>query len=172
MSEANPPSDQPRARRAFAWRTAAYLALWIVLMGIEPVDVVVGAITAALAAWVSLRLWPPESLRLRPLAMLGLLPHFLWQSVIAGVDVARRAFSPRMRLAPGFITYRPRFAPGPARNAFTAYTSLLPGTVPCGDEDGAVVYHCLDVGQPVAEQLAAEEAHLARCLAQGTERDG
>jgi multicomponent Na+:H+ antiporter subunit E len=153
-------------------RAVLYLLLWIVLMGVDPVDVVVGAITAALAAWVSLTLWPPESLRLRPLAVLGLLPHFLWQSVIAGVDVARRAFSPRMPLTPGFITYRPRFAPGPARNTFTAYTSLLPGTVPCGDEDGAVVYHCLDVGQPIAEQLAAEEAHLARCLAQGTEHDG
>ena len=153
-------------------RAVLYLLLWIVLIGAAPVDLAVGAVTAALAAYVSIALWPPESLRLRPLAVLGLLPHFLWQSVVAGVDVARRAFSPRMPLSPGFISYRPRFAPGPARNAFTAYTSLLPGTVPCGDEDGAVVYHCLDVGQPIAEQLAAEEARLARCLAQSPERDG
>jgi multicomponent Na+:H+ antiporter subunit E len=36
--------------------------------------------------------------------------------------------------------------------------------VPAGDEDGKLVYHCLDVDQPVMSQLAAEEAALARAL--------
>ena len=49
-----------------------------------------------------------------------------------------------------------------ARNTFATFTSLLPGTVPAGDESGQPVYHCLDVGQPVVSQLSAEEAALAR----------
>lgn len=48
---------------------------------------------------------------------------------------------------------------------FTSLTSLLPGTVPTGsDESGAVLVHCLDVEQPVAAQLAAEEALFARIV--------
>jgi len=43
--------------------------------------------------------------------------------------------------------------------------SLLPGTLPTGlDETGAVVVHCLDTEQPVAAQMAAEEALLIRAL--------
>ncbi len=54
---------------------------------------------------------------------------------------------------------------GPARNTFTTLTSLLPGTVPIGsDTQDALVIHCLDVTQPVAAQLAAEEALLMRII--------
>jgi multicomponent Na+:H+ antiporter subunit E len=58
-----------------------------------------------------------------------------------------------------------------ARNVFTAYSSLLPGTVPCGEDDGGIVYHCLDISQPVLEQLAAEELRLTRAVASPA-RDG
>jgi multicomponent Na+:H+ antiporter subunit E len=44
-------------------------------------------------------------------------------------------------------------------------TSLLPGTLPCGsDRDAGLVIHCLDVSQPVARGLQAEEALLIRAL--------
>ena len=102
-------------------------------------------------------------MRAGDLARLAL--RFLCQSVVAGMDVARRALDPRLPLRPGFVTYPVRFPPGTARNAFAALTSLLPGTVPAGDEDGQLVYHCLDVDQPVVSQLAAEEAALSRALA-------
>jgi multicomponent Na+:H+ antiporter subunit E len=36
--------------------------------------------------------------------------------------------------------------------------------VPAGAERGHLIYHCLDVEQPVMSQLAAEEAALARAL--------
>jgi multicomponent Na+:H+ antiporter subunit E len=66
---------------------------------------------------------------------------------------------------PGLVTYRPDLPAGPARDAFCVLTSLVPGTVPAGaNESGALVVHCLDVGQPVGAQLGAEEAMLARAL--------
>jgi multicomponent Na+:H+ antiporter subunit E len=49
-------------------------------------------------------------------------------------------------------------------------TSLLPGTVPCAEEDGVLVYHCLDIGQPVLEELAEEERRLTQ--AREATRDG
>jgi len=92
----------------------------------------------------------------------------VWQSVIAGVDVARRAFAPRLPLRPGFVVYPTRYPRGPARNAFASLTSLLPGTVPARDDEQGLLYHCLDVGQPVTEQLAAEEDAVSRALPRTT----
>jgi multicomponent Na+:H+ antiporter subunit E len=143
-------------------RVAGFLAFWVILIGFGPVDLVVGLITAAAATWTSLRLLPPQPGRVRLTAVVSLIPHFLWKSVVASVDVARRALDPRLPLRPGFIAYRVGFAPGPVCNVFAAITSLMPGTVPCADEDGALVYHCLDVGQPVMEELAEEERRLTQ----------
>jgi multicomponent Na+:H+ antiporter subunit E len=154
-----------------AWvRGAAFLALWAVLIGLDPVDLAAGVVAAACAAWASLRLLPPGARWPRPAALATLAARFLWQSIVAGWDVARRALDPRLPIKPGFVAYPVRLPPGAARGAFASLSSLLPGTVPCGEDDGAIVYHCLDVDQPVAAQLAAEEALLTRALGGG--RDG
>jgi len=145
-------------------RTAGFLAFWLILSGFNPLDLPVGALAAAMATWTSLRLLPPGRWRFRPVALSQLVLRFFCQSIGAGIDVAWRALDPRLPLRPGFVVHPVRFPPGTARNAFAALTSLLPGTVPAGDESGQLVYHCLDVDQPVVSQLAAEEAALSRAL--------
>lgn len=150
--------------RASLARAAGFLALWLILFGLNAADLPVGMLTAAAATWASLRLMPPGPWRLRPLALLRLALRFLWQSIVAGADVARRALDPRLPLRPGFVAYPVYFPPGTARNAFATLTSLLPGTVPAGDERGQLVYHCLDVDQPVLSQLAAEETALLQAI--------
>ena len=60
---------------------------------------------------------------------------------------------------------------GLARNTFTTITSLLPGTVPCGEEDGVLIYHCLDTTQPVVDQLLDEERRLACVVVAGRSHD-
>jgi multicomponent Na+:H+ antiporter subunit E len=53
-------------------------------------------------------------------------------------------------------------------DAFCALTSLAPGTLPAGpDKSGAIVVHCLDVGQPVASHLAADEDLFIRAMGHG-----
>lgn len=151
-------------------RSIAFLLLWVLLMG-GLHQLAFGAATAALAAWCSLRLRADGQMELRPLGVMAMVPRFLWQSLVAGVDVARRAFDPRLPLNPGLVVYRPQLPPGSARSLFTGYTSLLPGTVPCGDGDGGVVYHCLDISQPIVDQLAAEEARLSRAIRVAPSRD-
>src|SRR5262249_41759519 len=145
-----------------ALRTGGFLALWVVLAGVDPADLPAAAVAVAAATWTRLRLLPPGAARLSPSALAQLPLRFLWASVVAGLDVARRALDPRLPLQPGFVLYPVRFPPGSARNAFTALTSLLPGTVPAGDHNARIIYHCLDVGQPVVPQLSAEERALAR----------
>lgn len=148
-------------------RFIGLFALWVVLIGLDPVDLAVGALTAAVATWASLRLLPPDAGRVKLAALAARLPRFLWQSVVAGVDVARRALAPRMPLATGFVTYRTGLPRGQARTSFASITSLLPGTVPVADDDAGITYHCLDTAQPVAEQLATEERGYAKALVPG-----
>lgn len=160
------------ARHGALARGVAFFVLWMALMqSVKPGDLAMGAFATSCATWVSLRLLPPAAGRLRLVNLLMLVPHFLWQSVRAGIDVASRALAPSVRLHPGFVRFPTGLPAGLARNTFTTITSLLPGTVPCGDEDGELVYHCLDTTQPVVDQLSEEERRLARVVVAGRSHD-
>jgi multicomponent Na+:H+ antiporter subunit E len=145
-------------------RGVGYFAFWVLLIGFKPVDLVVGLAAAAAATWTSIALLPPGELRLRLAGLPRFALHFLWQTVVAGVDVARRAFAPQLRLRPGFVSCPSRYPQGAKRNAFASLTSLLPGTVAVQDEVQGLLYHVLDIGQPIAEQLAEEELAVCRVL--------
>ncbi len=149
-------------------RALLYFGIWIVIdQSAKPANVAFGVLATVAATWASLRLLPPSAGRVRIGALLTLLPRFLWQSLVAGVDVARRAFSPGPPLAPGFVDYPTKLPRGSARNAFELISSLMPGSVPSGETQTAIEYHCLDTRQPVVEQLAAEERAYARALEPG-----
>jgi multicomponent Na+:H+ antiporter subunit E len=151
------------------WSVAASRAvwfgcLWLVLAGAQAGDIPAAIAAIVAATWTSLHLLEPSSARRSPLAIARLTLLFLYHSLVAGVDVAGRALSPRLRLHPGFVAYRTRLSAGVRRNMFTTLTSLLPGTVPTGEENGSIIYHCLEVTLPVLDDLAAEEAALVRAL--------
>ena len=157
--------------RAVIIRGAGFFGFWLLLVGIDPIDLVVGIFAAAAATWANLRLLPPSGRPLRYAALVQLMWRFIQQSIIGGLDVARRALDPRLPLRPGFVAYPVRLPPGPACNTFSALTSVLPGTLPAGlDERGVLIYHCLDVDQPVATQLTIDEELLTRALG-GTDDD-
>ncbi|MBE2243801.1 MAG: Na+/H+ antiporter subunit E [Burkholderiaceae bacterium] len=149
-------------------RALLYFGIWIVIdQSAKPANLAFGVLAAIAATWASLKLLPPAAGQVRLGALVLLLPRFLWQSLVAGIDVARRAFSPGLPLAPGFVQYRTGLPRGAARNAFEAISSLLPGSVPAGETETHIEYHALDVSQPVAEQLAAEEKAYAKALIPG-----
>ena len=64
--------------------------------------------------------------------------------------------------------HRLSFGPAVGRSAervLRSFQSLLRGTLPTGtDENGALLVHCLDAGQPVAANLAEEETMFIRAL--------
>jgi multicomponent Na+:H+ antiporter subunit E len=151
-----------------AQRALLYFGVWVVVdQSAKPANLVVGVLASLAAAWVSLRLLPPQRGRVRLGRLLLLLPRFLWQSLVAGLDVARRAFSAGLDLQPGFVEYRTQLPRGTARNAFELIASLMPGSVPTDETQGTIEFHCLDTRQPVVEQLAAEERAYARALQPG-----
>jgi multicomponent Na+:H+ antiporter subunit E len=156
------------ALSAGLWRGVAFFLLWIVLMQSgKPADLAVGFAASVAATGVSLRLMPPTAGCLHFGRLLALLPHFLQESVLAGIDVARRALHPGLPLRPGFVTCPLAFPPGFARNTFATITSLLPGSVSADEAEGVLVYHCLDTDVPVVQQLWREERLLGKALIAG-----
>jgi multicomponent Na+:H+ antiporter subunit E len=169
-------SDQVM-RVAFA-RGCGFMGFWLLLAGPSlsetaaagmAADLLIGLLASAVATGVSLRLLPPASGRLRVVALARFAGHFVWQSVVAGFDVARRAFDPRLPLKPGYVAFPTRLPPGTGRGAFGAITSSVPGTLAVGtDLAGNLVYHCLDLDKPVAASLARDEALLRRVRGGGS----
>lgn len=146
-------------------RAAGLFLLWSTLIGFDVADAVAGAVISLVAARVSLGLLPSGALRVRPGGAIALALHLVGQAIFAGADIARRALAPSLPIRPGFVAYPTRLQSGLARDLFAATTSLLPGTLPSGnDEDGALIVHCVDIDRPLAEQLAHDEARAARAF--------
>ncbi|SHL01835.1 multisubunit sodium/proton antiporter, MrpE subunit [Bradyrhizobium lablabi] len=146
-------------------RAAVFFGFWLVLTDADSADLAAGSVAAVAATWASLRLMPAKQWKLRPIKLAELVLHFLRQSIGAGIDVAWRALDPRLPLRPGFVIYQTHLPPGTRRNTFCAIVSLLPGTLPCGSAEGdGLSIHCLDITQPVVEQLAAEETLCTQTL--------
>lgn len=157
----------PRPLSSMLARGAGFLALWIVLIGAAPKDLPIGVVAAAAAAWASEMLWPATG-AISPAGLLRFVLRFLLQSVVAGVDVARRALSPNIALEPGLVTCRTSLPVGTARRALCAVMSLQPGKLPVAvNPDGTILIHCLDRREPIREQTAADEAAFCGMLPDG-----
>jgi multicomponent Na+:H+ antiporter subunit E len=162
----------PPAWRSASLRASIIFCLWVIVAGLKPADLIAGAIATIVVTWISLRLLPADTLHFRPVKLARYAAHFIYQSIAAGIDVARLALDPRMPLRPGFVIYRPRLLPGASLDTFCTVSSLLPGTLPSGaDASGGLAIHCLDVTQPVARQLAEEEALFTETLGERRDHD-
>jgi multicomponent Na+:H+ antiporter subunit E len=146
-------------------RASSLFALWLIIAGAQPAEIVVGILATAAAVFVSLRLLPPGHSRISLAGTVKLLCHLLYRSFGAGFDVAWRAINPRLPLRPGFVSFKSSFQPGPKCDAFCTIASMLPGTLPAGfDRDGSVLVHCLDVRQPVTDELDIEKVAFDRAF--------
>jgi multicomponent Na+:H+ antiporter subunit E len=142
-------------------RLLLLVVLWCVLAEADPwADWPLAAAILIAALATSLRLRPQEHARIRPFAVLRLVPWFLAQSVVGGIDVARRALSPRMPLRPGFIEVRLRLHPGLPRVAFVWIVSLLPGTAGVRLRGATLEVHVLDRELHTSEKLGALEERV------------
>ena len=155
----------PFKMTVLAARFAFFLCVWLMIADWKEEDLPVGLAASGLALWISASLFPPTAVhpRLVPLAKLTL--RFLSSSIIAGADVAWRALLPRLDLRPGFVAVSLTLPPGSARDAFLVYSSLQPGTVPTGAEGEMLQMHGLDILQPIAASIEADEALFKKAIA-------
>jgi multicomponent Na+:H+ antiporter subunit E len=153
-------SSQTPWRRILT-RAALLAALWWVLTAGDPASWLLGVPAVTAAVLVSFFL-PQPAWRWQPAAALAFLPFFLMISLRAGIDVARRSFRRTVVLDPGFIEYRWRLPPGPARVFMANLVSLLSGTLSVGFDQRQLTIHALDVRQPVWADIQRLEARVAR----------
>jgi len=154
----------PLKMKTLAVRFVFFLGVWLMIASWKKADLPVGLAASALAVWISLSLLPPTVVRPRFAALAKLSLRFLSSSIIAGVDVARRALLPRVDLRPGFVAVPLTVPPGPARNAFLVYQSLQPGTSPTSAEGEVLQVHCLDISQPIAATIVADETLFKKAI--------
>jgi multicomponent Na+:H+ antiporter subunit E len=145
------------------------LGWWILTEG-DRDSVGFGVVIASVALSASLWLEPPAPQTWRVLGMVRFTAHFLYRSLRGGIDVARRAFAPRLPLEPGLRSFPTRLPPGPARDLFSATLSLMPGTLAVEQGEGGILVHVLVDGASVTPELADLEARVAE--ATGTELRG
>ena len=154
----------PLMMKVVAARFAFFLGVWLMIANWKEEDLPIGFAASALALWISLSLLPPTAIRLRLALLAKLNLRFLICSTTAGVDVAQRALQPRLNLRPGFVAVPFSLPPGVARNVFLVYSSLQPGTLPTSAEGEMLQVHGLDILQPIAASIEADEALFKKAI--------
>ncbi len=151
---------------AFRGRVVAAMAvpagLWWLLTGGEARSWLIGAPVVLAAAAATVALAPPYSWTLSPRGVAGFLPYFVWRSAVGGFDVALRALSPSLPIAPALERYVLQLpADGPARVFFANTVNLLPGTLSAELDDEAVLVHVLYASSDTARELQRLEGKVA-----------
>jgi multicomponent Na+:H+ antiporter subunit E len=145
-------------------RAALLAGWWWILTRGDGRSWLVGAPVVLAATLLSGALSPRIAWRWSGAGALRFAGFFLLHSFLGGVDVARRAFHPRLPLRPGFVTLHLRLPPGAGRVWLAMVVSLLPGTVSAELEGDRLVVHAVDTRAPVARSLRAAEMRLADML--------
>lgn len=141
-------------------RRLVFLAvLWLVLTGVELKGLILGAAAVPAATMLSLRLLPGPQ-RLSLWRFVRHLPSFVAGSVSGGVDVARRALSPRLPLKPGWIEVPAQLSDG-GRAVLGGELSLMPGTLAAGVRGDRLLVHLLDTDAGFERAILREEAAIA-----------
>jgi len=83
-------------------------------------------------------------------------------SLIGGIDVAWRAFHPRLPIAPDLIEYPLRLPPGQSQVFMANTVNLLPGTLSAALDRNIMKVHVLDSQKDFLSELEAVEQNVAR----------
>lgn len=149
---------------AAAWRgLLAALIWWVLTEGAG--GWLLGAPAVVLAVAASLALAPADaSLRLSPVGLARYLAVFVARSVVAGLQVARLAFAPRVALAPAQHAIVTTLPPGLPRVVLANTLTLQPGTLSVALEGDRLRVHVLDDSQPLEDDVRALEARIGAML--------
>lgn len=94
-----------------------------------------------------------------------LAADFFGRSLSGGIDVARRALSPSLPVAPGFITYETRLDTNAGRVIFTWMIGMMPGSSSVNlDSRNRITVHVIDPAVSGRENLAILEEKLAAVI--------
>ncbi|MFO8153732.1 Na+/H+ antiporter subunit E [Thioalkalivibrio sp.] len=162
MTEQRHAVDRSSRVSVYVLRLGILLAVWWIVSGSHS-DWWFGLPLAMVAAALSLWLAPPARFLLRPHQIPQFAGFFLWQSLLAGWDVARRTLSPSLPLQPEILRLPMALPPGAPTWWLMLTITLLPGTLSVRlSRQRVLEVHCLDARLDVAGSVRETEAHLAR----------
>lgn len=141
-------------------RLLVFGTLWVILTDADVTSWGVGIPVVLFATWLSER--TGSRIRINYLAFFKFLPVFLFRSIVAAFDVARRTLAPRLLVSPGVVTYEVGLPAGLSRVVFMNTLSLLPGTLSLVLEENYLTVHVLDAGRDHPAELARLEQTMAR----------
>ena len=122
-----------------------------------------GAVVATVATALSVWLTPPAVHLLRLERLPRFVFFFLWQSLLAGWDVARRTLHPALPLHPEILEVRVHVPAGAPTWWLMLIITLLPGTLSVRlQHPSRLEVHCLDARQPVADSILETERQILR----------
>ncbi|MBN2847654.1 MAG: Na+/H+ antiporter subunit E [Coriobacteriia bacterium] len=153
-------STRERLRHLF-WRTVGLTLVWVVITEAAVSSFAVGIPLALLGAALSVIVQPRSLSAVYVPGVMRYLAFFAIQSLLGGVDVARRALSPSMPLDPACVRYPLRIAGDGPRVVFANTISLLPGTLSARFLGDVIEVHVLDNHARVLDDLARVEERVA-----------
>jgi multicomponent Na+:H+ antiporter subunit E len=141
----------------------AALAWWALTNGALGWDaLIVGVPTIAAAAGVSAALMPKIGWSWR--GAVEFAGYFARESLLGGVDVARRAFDPRLPLDPGLVDARLSLPSDVGRVMVANTMGLVPGSLTVEVDAGALLVHVLDNGNDTQGGVASAERRVGALL--------
>jgi len=144
MATLNGTLTRSTATRAWAWRGSLLAGLWLLIAEGAASSWVIGLPSVAFATWLSLQLSPPARLAVRPGGAIRFVGFFLKESLLGGLDVARRTLAPELRIAPGIKAFDTKLPRGFHQLLFGSCVSLLPGTLSVTLKNDQLRMHLLD----------------------------
>lgn len=141
-------------------RLATFLLIWWILTDGSTASWWFGVPAVLLALITSIILLPP--MHLVWYECIKFVPFFLFSSLTGGIDVARRAFHPRLPIDPDIIEYPLRLPAGLPQVFMSNTVNLLPGTLSVALERNILKVHVLDSQKDYLGELDAVEQHVAR----------
>ena len=158
----NAPAGCPVLKLKRCLLRAAWMALlWVGLNGWDGASWLLGGPAVLAAAWISVKLLPEVSWRWSVKGACAFAGYFLLESVRGGWDVARRALSPELPLAPAIVCYPLHLPTSPSQLFFCSAISLLPGTAVVAIAEGNICIHVLDCSPRVEAELRTLERRVA-----------
>ena len=141
-------------------RGLLFSLIWWALTNGDLSSWVIGGPAVMLALIVSMLLIPSTPLVWR--AGVKFVFLFMLRSLMGGIDVAWRAFHPRLPIEPDLIEYPLQLPPGVAQVVMVNTVSLLPGTLSAELHDSVLKVHVLDGQSDVKTELMVVEKHVRR----------
>jgi len=128
-------------------------ALWILMAGIDPQELVLGGLVAVILSYILANYLNVQfSVMIVPKLILFIflyIPVLIIELIKANIDVAKRVLNPKLPINPGIVKVPTSIKSDTGKLILANSITLTPGTISIDADDDSVYVHWIDVkGKP------------------------